>query len=273
MVSLLLLTGCSNPEQTEHEKTLAAAPALLDDAVSDSTLIAGFDISSASVDLYSGEPPRSLQLSPVEREGSEVSAHPLWVRGSDFPLSDSVALAVDNINDCDFGRSRVRALAEGVVVTESQCEKDGQTQWSAWLGSQQLSEIANPMSGDAVLAVWKDSVAAKLSDRVAEISLDTHGDTASVRFPGPAESRLYEWKRGLREPRTEVSSAERSVSVSAPPSVPMDRVAEGVDAALESLSADARSSATRLSVSAQSDAWQIVIQDAEYNTLATVKVG
>lgn len=198
--ALPFLAGCSG--DAEETSALEVAAQALDEAISDGTRVSGFTISEHQLRIVIGEPPERMHLHPEPARGrSPVTdpAHPPWVRGSEFPLEESLGRARDLVEQCEgHGIVDVRALSASAVTTRSICEDDK----AVFLNGKELPGIDDAISSHAVTQLWSDIEAAGLGERIGSVEIDRDADIARVQFPGSVPERKYEWTRGLGTPET-----------------------------------------------------------------------
>lgn len=272
----LLLAGCT--DAPERPATTDEAQDVLEHFVDDATMIAGFTISETRITVTSGEPPATRQLHPEPDEDIDPvaePAHPPWVRGSDFDLSGSVARAADSMAECGPGWAMVdvQVLTATAVATRTTCETDGQEVRSVMLNDETLEPLDEPISSQAVAAVWSEIEAAGLTGDVQLVALDRDADIARVWFSGPDARRTYEWNRGLTTPDSRVLSHPSPVTGELDLSVVS---AELVSAALDKELAElgGPDAVERILVQpSDGGGAELLLTDADHTPLATVRLG
>lgn len=267
-----LLAGCAGDiERTEPAEVAAE---VLDAYVTDETLVSGFTISETRITAMTGEPPASRQVypEPDESETRPVEpAHPIWVPGGELDVTGSASRAVASLEQCgeEWGMAQVQVLSAQAVVTRTICEVDGNRETTILLGDDELPSLPGPITEAMLNQVWGEIEAAGLVEDLVRVEFDLPNDDVKVQFKGPVTDRTYGWIRGLEN----VDSLSNSHSVPITMLLDLDALAPArIIAALDEVKAGLEDPdrVVRLELQPTETGAEMLLEDAEYNLLATV---
>lgn len=272
VAAALLLAGCAG--DIDRTDPAAIAAEVLDGYVDDGTLVSGFTISETRLTVTSGEPPTTHQLYPEPDESESpapTSEHPTWVRGSELDVAGSASRASASLELCgqEWGMVEVQVLSPRAVATRTICEVDGREQYTVQLGDVELPSLPGPVTEATLNQVWGEIEAAGLAEDLSRVEFDTHDDEVRIQFAGPQSDRTYEWVRGLDV----VDSRVQSYSGSVAGPLDLDGLAPArIIAALDEVKAglDDPDQVVRLELRPTVTGAEMLLEDAEYNLLATV---